>query len=214
MTSGRGLVRNYYAKLGAAGLRNRTRPHWDSAITDEVIAYLGPRKRVLDVGCGYGRIALLLAARGYHVTGIDISEPLLHSVCETAVEQAIRLPVALADMTRLPFRTTSFDALICLWSAYFEVVDVTDQVRALSEMSRVLVHDGLAVIEGPAPPAIDDEVPVNRISHGTVEGIPVQGYIHDFDTLRERCAQAGIAKCEVRVRDWASRDRTVLTFQR
>jgi len=210
---GRELVRSYYAKLGAAGLRNRTRPHWDSAIADEVIAYLGARQRVLDVGCGYGRIAHLLAARGYRVTGLDISEPLLHNARETAVEKATPLPVALADMVRMPFRTASFDATICLWSAYFELVDVTDQVEALSEMSRVLVHDGLAVVEGPAPPASDDEVPADRVRYGTVEGIPMQGYCHDLDTLRQRCAQAGITECEVRVRVWGGRDRTVLTFQ-
>jgi len=55
------------------------RPEWDASITEAVATYLGTRERVLDAGCGYGRIAVPLAARGYRVTGLDHSEPLLRS---------------------------------------------------------------------------------------------------------------------------------------
>jgi len=50
-------------------------------------------------------------------------------------------------------REASFDAVICLWSAYHEVLDPADQVAVISEIWRVLDQDGLALIEGPLPPA-------------------------------------------------------------
>jgi 2-polyprenyl-3-methyl-5-hydroxy-6-metoxy-1,4-benzoquinol methylase len=78
------LSRSFYAALGAEGLRRRTRPQWDAVITQASAAYLGKRERVLDAGCGYGRIAIPLAARGYRVSGLDLSAPLLISARETA----------------------------------------------------------------------------------------------------------------------------------
>lgn len=214
MTVGEALSRRFYATLGAAGLRRRTRPDWDSSITDVVAAYIGQRERVLDAGCGYGRIAEPLASRGYRVIGLDISELLLGSARDYAVERAIRLPLVAGNMARLPFRDASFDAVICLWSAYYEVVDVTDQVNVLAEMWRVLDNGGMALIEGPLSPADRVGLPPDRISRDAVEGIPSQRYVHDANTLSRRCADAGIADCEVLMRDWAGRERLILTFQK
>ena len=36
-----------------------------------------PGARILDLGCGVGRIALILAARGFDVVGLDYSAPYL-----------------------------------------------------------------------------------------------------------------------------------------
>jgi SAM-dependent methyltransferase len=206
--------RSFYAKLGAEGLRRRSSPKWDAAITKTAAAYLGERERVLDAGCGYGRIAIPLATRGYRVSGLDLSEPLLHSAREATLVQGVRLPLAVGSMTRLPFRDSSFDAVICLWSAYYEVLDPADQVRTLAEMWRVLAVGGLALIEGPLPPATGTELPEDRIDRGLVEGLPNPHYVHDLETLSSRCAEAGIDDAEILIRDWAGRQRTILLFRR
>lgn len=36
-----------------------------------------PSRQVLEIGCGAGRVALALAARGYSILGVDLSEPRL-----------------------------------------------------------------------------------------------------------------------------------------
>ena len=112
------LSRNFYANLGAEGLRRRSRPEWDAEVVELIASYLGGHERVLDVGCGYGRIAIPLAARGYRVTGLDLSEPLLSSARLQARAQGVRLPLVAGSMARIPFRDESFDSVICLWSAF------------------------------------------------------------------------------------------------
>jgi SAM-dependent methyltransferase len=209
-----GLSHRFYTTLGAEGLRRRTRPEWDAAITEVLAGYLGKRERVLDAGCGYGRIAIPLAARGYRVSGLDITAPLLISAREAAQAQGVRLPLVTGSMTRLPFRDTSFDAVICLWSAFYEVLDPADQVRTLAEMWRVLDDGGMAVVEGPLPPAAGAELPADRINRALVEGLPNPSYIHDPATLSSRCTAAGIGQAEIFTRDWAGRERMILLFRR
>jgi SAM-dependent methyltransferase len=208
------LSRSFYARFGAEGLRRRSSPDWDAAVTEQVASYLGERERVLDAGCGYGRIAVPLAARGYQVCGLDLSETLLRSARAAARAEKVRLPLVTGSMTRLPFADTSFDAVICLWSAYFEVLDPADQSRTLTEMRRVLGASGLALIEGPVPPATAPTAPEDRITLDLVEGLQVPLYIHDPATLHSRCASAGIPEPEIIIRDWAGRKRMMLLFRR
>jgi hypothetical protein len=81
-------------------------------------------------------------------------------------------------------------------------------------MWRVLSDGGLALIEGPLPPAAGAELPADRISRDLVEGLPNAGYIHDPATLTSRCAEAGIGQAEIFIRDWAGRARMILLFRR
>jgi ubiquinone/menaquinone biosynthesis C-methylase UbiE len=214
MSADEALSRSFYANLGAEGLRRRTRPEWDAAIVELTAGYVGERERVLDVGCGYGRIAIPLAGLGYRVTGLDRSETLLRSGSLEARARGVRVQFVAGNMTRLPFRDESFDSVICLWSAFYEVLTPARQVQALAGMWRALRKGGFALIEGPLPPETDNELPADRISRGVVDGLPNAGYMHDEDTLSSRCAEADITNAEIFIRDWAGRDRMFLTFRR
>src|SRR5438128_2565024 len=76
---------------------------------------------ILDLGCGYGRHALLLAALGYRVTGLDRSEPLLHRAQSDAAAQGVQVRWVHDDMRRLSFED-EFDVVLSLFSSfgYFE----------------------------------------------------------------------------------------------
>lgn len=52
---------------------------------------LPPGGHILDVGCGTGRHAVLLAQRGYQVTGVDLSSSMLDEAKKNACEAGVSL---------------------------------------------------------------------------------------------------------------------------
>src|SRR5215472_9529427 len=59
---------------------------------------VSPPARLLDVPCGGGRHALALAARGYVVTGVDISSDFLNAARAGAVERSVQVSWEQRDM--------------------------------------------------------------------------------------------------------------------
>ena len=84
--------------------------------------------RLLDVGCGTGAHTVALAARGWTVTGVDVSEHMLRLARERGVD-AVH-----ADATALPFEDASFDAVVSIWTH----TDIDDFRAAVREIARVL----------------------------------------------------------------------------
>jgi SAM-dependent methyltransferase len=73
---------------------------------------------VLDVGCGPGRHALALAARGFAVVGIDISETFVRLAADAAAEAGLDATFRVADARWLTF-DGEFDAAISLCQGAF-----------------------------------------------------------------------------------------------
>jgi ubiquinone/menaquinone biosynthesis C-methylase UbiE len=95
-------------------------------------------ERVLDIGCGAGRNAIPLAHLGWHVTGSDLSWPMLGAAASRAQEQGLtqHLQLVLAPMERLPFRARSFDLVVAhgIWNLARSAAQFR---HALDEAARV-----------------------------------------------------------------------------
>ncbi len=91
---------------------------------------LEPGGRILDVPCGTGRVGRRLAAKGYDVVGVDITERFL--------EEARRagLTVERADMRELPF-DAEFDAAVCMWGSFGYFDDEGNLAQARCGRSRL-----------------------------------------------------------------------------
>ncbi|HSN26313.1 MAG TPA: methyltransferase domain-containing protein, partial [Kofleriaceae bacterium] len=87
---------------------------------------LAPGANVLDVGCGYGRHAMELAARGFHVVGLDLSTPLLVRGGEEAHRRGLTINFVRGDMRELDFEN-QFDAAYCLFSTFGYFDDETNK---------------------------------------------------------------------------------------
>src|ERR671931_68693 len=90
-----------------------------------------PRRRVLDVGGGYGRLGAPLAER-HHVTLVDISEEMLAEArrrCPPEVE------LVRADARELPFPDESFDVVLAL-DLLPHLPDLVGGLRALRRVAR------------------------------------------------------------------------------
>lgn len=95
---------------------------------------LVPRgSRVLDVPCGTGQFCWEIAAAGYSVTGIDVSQAMLDQAarCGSSADVSLRQ----GDIFKLPFDEKSFDAAICM--RFTNLVPARLRVSALQELTRV-----------------------------------------------------------------------------
>jgi len=146
------IARNVYSQLGPAGLAARTTAEWDLQTIEFVREMLPAAQRILDVGCGYGRIAIPLAEAGHNVVGVDISEDMLQEARRRASEVGIPVEWLLGDMCNLPQGDQSFDVVLCLWLTFHELYQESEQLAALREMIRVLRPGGWALLDGPPYP--------------------------------------------------------------
>lgn len=101
--------------------------------------------QVLDIGCGMGRHAAALAASGYQVTGVDLSEVLLEEARLHDPSGSINW--VHGDMRALPFASGSFDATVNLFTSfgYFSLEE--DNIRVLQHIRRVLRTGGSFLID-------------------------------------------------------------------
>ena len=114
----------------------------------ELLSQLDPGARILDFGCGTGRLTAQLLAAGYDVCGADISERQLARArrrLEEAGAEAERAALLGAD-GRSPFPDGSFDLVFS--SQVLEHVEQLDVV--VREIARVTRAGGVGLHEWPA----------------------------------------------------------------
>jgi SAM-dependent methyltransferase len=104
-------------------------------------------ERVLDLGCGTGNAALLAAARGATVTGVDPAARLLDVARARAVDQGLDITFALGEAAALPMGSGSVDVLLSV----FGVIFAPDPVAAAAEMARVTAPNGRIVLSAWLP---------------------------------------------------------------
>ena len=103
--------------------------------------------RVLDVPCGQGRHAHLLAEAGFDVVGLDYSADLLARA--KARGTGPRLHYRRGDMRRLPEQWRGrFDAVVNLFTSFGFFVNPADDRAVIREFARVLRPGGLLIWHG------------------------------------------------------------------
>lgn len=103
--------------------------------------------RILDVPCGQGRHAHLLAEAGFDVDGLDYSPELIARARARGVGRTLRF--TRGDMRRLPARWRSrFDAVLNLFTSFGFFVDPADDARVIAGFARVLRPGGTLVWHG------------------------------------------------------------------
>ncbi|MGY2933037.1 SAM-dependent methyltransferase [Bradyrhizobium sp. GM6.1] len=106
---------------------------------------LSPGSSVLELGCGYGRIANRLARQGARVAGLDVSPVLLKKAKFDAAERGLDVEYVLGDMRTLPWRDR-FDAVF-LWYTTFGYFDDADNESVLCEAASSLRTGGRLLID-------------------------------------------------------------------
>ncbi|MCI4373715.1 MAG: ubiquinone/menaquinone biosynthesis methyltransferase, partial [Thermoplasmata archaeon] len=103
----------------------------------------GPIRRVLDIGCGTGDLARLVARRYpvARVVAADFTAPMLANARRRGLRapEGARVALARANALRLPFADGSFD----LVTNAFLARNLSDLPKGLAEMRRVLRPGGV-----------------------------------------------------------------------
>ena len=113
----------------------------------EKLSSRGFRKgKILDVGCGFGGTAIVLAQKfpDSEIAGIDLSVPLLQraSLVAQSANLGERVRFENADVQQIPYEEDSFDAVLNINMVHL----VEDPVRMLNEIERVLAPDGFLFV--------------------------------------------------------------------
>lgn len=111
------------------------------------LAGISQGSRILDLGCGHGRITELLVERvpNLDLVGVDMTPHLLDSFVVESGTNGARINLMLGDITRLPFGDADFDVAIS--SRVFQYLP--DPLAGVREAVRVLKPGGVLAIAIP-----------------------------------------------------------------
>jgi SAM-dependent methyltransferase len=105
----------------------------------------GPVRRLFEPGCGSGRLVAALAARGYQVTGLDLSAPALAYLRRRLVRRRLEATLIQGDMAE--FRLAEpVDAAFCTFNTFRHLTTEAAARRHLECMAAALRPGGIYVL--------------------------------------------------------------------
>jgi ubiquinone/menaquinone biosynthesis C-methylase UbiE len=104
---------------------------------------LPKNSKILDVGCGAGKLSKEIVDRGYEVLAMDFSYNMIRkadAICN--VNDKSHIKFLQGDIESLPFKDSVFDVVLCLGVVTY----LRSEKKALHEMSRVLKPGGTLIL--------------------------------------------------------------------
>ena len=124
------------------------------------IAGLSKGAKILDAGCGPGRISVELAARGLEVTGVDLIQSELDAAAESASAEGVDLELIKADLRTFK-SDMKFDAAINLYTSFGYCDTIEEDVQILQSIYASLKDNGFFILEN-----ISREIAVQYFTEG------------------------------------------------
>lgn len=99
--------------------------------------------RLIDLGCGTGRLLIPFAQRGFSVVGVDLSLAMLGVAAAKAKAASLAVPLIQANLVELDcVASNAFDIASCLFSTLGMVTGAAERRRVLVHAFRILKPGG------------------------------------------------------------------------
>jgi SAM-dependent methyltransferase len=135
-----------------------------------------------DVGCGTGRLAPYLAAKGLSPRGVDLSPEMVRVARRDHPDFAFDV----ADLRSLPFEDASLAGVVCWYSLIF--LAPADRAVAFNELARVVKPGGYLVTAFKA-----GDGTVRRAGRSAGLGVEFDAYWLSPQEMEQRVTEAGFA---------------------
>jgi ubiquinone/menaquinone biosynthesis C-methylase UbiE len=120
---------------------------WQSFVQKKLKVYgRQGAKRILDVGCGTGELAVRLAKEGFLVTGVDLSENMLAIAQAKAEAQQVTIEFFQQNMTELK-GFSSFDCVTIFCDSLNYLLEESEVRQTFSRIYELLREDGLLLFD-------------------------------------------------------------------
>ncbi len=160
----------------------------ESTLEDEinlVLQTFSSPCRILDVGCGTGRVAIPLQQKGYAITGIDVSHGMIQQAKRKGLRNAQQVSIEEFDQSE------NFDGIISLHAGFSYTNDVDKMDKMLQRVYSLLNIGGKVLWDSP-----------NKIFYGRKKVLewPTENgtvrtvcYGHDVERVREMFIGTGFS---------------------
>jgi SAM-dependent methyltransferase len=103
--------------------------------------------RLIDLGCGTGRLLVHFARKGFDCLGVDLSEAMLAIADEKTKRQGLSVSLLKANLVELDaIADASFDHAACLFSTLGMICGAENRQRFLRHVARILKPGGIFVV--------------------------------------------------------------------
>ena len=94
----------FYKKLGVQGLAAQASEHRAKGDLQLIKRISKKTDKILDLGCGYGRVTIPIAKAGYDIAGIDLAPNLIREAKFQAKKQKLKIRFDIGSMAKLPYK--------------------------------------------------------------------------------------------------------------
>ncbi len=105
----------------------------------------GPRA-LLDLACGEGTFSVIMAKKGFQVTGIDLSPQMLQFARERAEKENVNVEFLVQDIRSLLFEER-FDLVTCWYDSLNYLLQLEDLEKTFNGVYRALKRGGLFIFD-------------------------------------------------------------------
>ena len=166
-----------------------------SSASEVVVAQCDPQRHehIIDLGCGTGNAALLLARNCSHVRGVDPSSGLLQTARARALTLGLDIEFLDGLAESIPADDRSIDAIVSVFGLIFS----NDAPATASEIDRVLRPQGRCVFSAWLPEgALAEQSRIRRVAVANALGLPASPAPfawHNLNDIRELFAPFGFS---------------------